>query len=315
MNALPELPNPLKPGSGRIVGENIASAEYQRQVVPRGHKDFVQSRGELHTGAKNWHKWVNGYKEEESTTAQEWGTNLENLLFYPEQKDRFVLPPETYVNSKKQTADWTWQSKTCREWRKEQEEAGKTVVDRDDWTRLNNAIKFFWACAETREFVNCSKRQVMAEATYEDRETGVIVPLKVLIDLVPDRNHPEYHDDLGDLKTATNSDPFVWAREIHKWGYHWQAALYLDVWNIATGEGRTTFRHPVCESPPPWETTPYYLDSDFVTLGRMQYTDALKSYSKCLATGKWPGYADPESNEVYRGWRKISCEPWMVNRS
>lgn len=312
MNALPEIKNPL--ASARVVVENMSQEEYRHQLVERGHPDYVMSRGELRNFRRNPHKWLCGYSEKD-TDATDWGSDFEELVMYPERQENvFVLPPDNYTNSKGVSEEWTWRSSTCRKWRTEQEKAGKRVIDPDTWTQLHNALKFFWANAEIREFVKLCKKQVMVEARYEDKETGLAIPLKCLIDLVPPADHPVFSHELADLKTGTNGEPFTWRRDIFKYWLHVQAALYLDAWNKATGEERTGFRHPMSESGPPWECTPYALTADYITLGRMTYIEALKDYAKCLKTGHWPGYLSDPNVQVIDGWGYIGPEPWMVNR-
>lgn len=339
MNALPEIKNPL--ASARVVGENISQEEYRTQLVERGHPDFVMSRGELHLASINLHKWVNGWTEAE-TNAMLWGDIMDVSILTPDEvKDRFAVSPATYTatlmecprcHSKTDSKScakckcdrvpiqvekpWNLNATECAKWKEEQ--GDKQIVDAETWQQSQNALKFFWANPWCREFVECSKRQVMVEAKYHDKDTDLTIPLKCLIDLVPPSDHPKFSSDLGDFKTSRNSEPHSWQGDIFKSWYHVQAALYLDAWNKATGQERTTFRHPVCESPPPWETTPMALDQDYITLGRMQYIDALKRYAQALKTGFWPGYANDDNGRMHGklidGWLFIGPAPWMVNR-
>lgn len=313
MSALPELPNPLT--AGRIVGSDIDAAEYRHQVVERGHKDYIMGRTDLLDFARCPHKWLMGYESEE-TDATEWGQLFEQLVMYPEAAEfRFAVCPETYPDSKTgEPKPWTFAANFCKEWKKEQ--GKKIIVKAETWTQAQNATKFFWARPQLANLVNCSKKQVMVEAAYGDKETGIVVHVRGLLDFVPDKASEEFGQCLADLKTTRNAEPFSWARDVFQYGLHVQGALYLDLYNCAMkNESRIDFRHLISESGPPWEPAARILSQDFITLGRMRYIDALKRYCACLKSGIWPGYDTAEAGMFYKGWLITEAESWMINRT
>lgn len=311
MTALPEIKNPLL--DGRVVQADADYTEYSHQVVERGKRQYVMGRSDLMDFARCPHKWLMGYASEE-TDATEWGQLFEQLIMYPDHfEQRFAVCPETYPDSKtKEPKPWTFAANFCKEWREQNK--GKTIIKADTETQARNAVKFFNGKPALRELVRCSKKQVWLEGKYEDKATEIIVPLHGLIDLAPDKEHEEFGCSLADLKTTKDADPFSWARDVHRYGLHVQAALYLDLWNAATGEGRIDFRHAISESGPPWETACRVLSQDFITLGRMRYIEALERYCQCLKSGDWPGYDTPEKGTVWQGWLITEPESWMVGR-
>lgn len=308
---LPDLPNPLR--NGVVNGDNIELEEYRHQLVERGHPDFVMGRSDLMDFAACPHKWRCGY-ESDDTEATEWGTFFECLVMWgAATEDRFAICPETYPDTKTgEPKPWTFAAKFCKEWREAQ--GNKQIVKAETWTQAQNAVKFFYGNRNLAALVGCSKKQVMVEARYTDKETGLIIPIHGLIDFVPDKGNEEFGCGLADLKTTRSAVPFTWGRDVFTRGYHVQAALYLDLWNAATREGRTDFRHAVSESGPPWETACRVLSQDFVTLGRMQYIEALKRYAACLKTDTWPGYDTEAAGTCWQGWLVTEPEPWMVSR-
>jgi exodeoxyribonuclease VIII len=141
----------------------------------------------------------------------------------------------------------------------------------------------------------------MCVSEYRDAETGIVVPVKILVDLAPRPETFMWGCCLGDLKTCQNAGK-SWARKVFELSYHVQAAFYLDVWEAATGEKRTEFFHVVQESFPPWEPARKILSAEFIELGRWRYQEALNRYAKCLSAGEWPGY----------GQDIVQPEPWML---
>lgn len=310
MNEIPELPNPLI--MGKICGENISPDVYHRQSVERGHPDYMMGRSELDAFNTCAAKWRAGWTPKESD-ATEWGSAFDCLILTPgELPNRFAVCPETYPDTKtKEPKPWTFQANFCKEWREKQGQ--KTILKADTFNELTAATNSLLADKVSAAFVSCSRKQVMVTALYPDKDTGLTVPVKALIDLVPDAKHEEFGKSLGDLKTATCAAPRVWAREVEKYRLHWQAALYLDAYTSATGEDRLDFRHIIVESDPPYQTARRMLSPDFIALGRMGYVTALKRYCQCLKTGVWPDY-EVAPSVVIQGWSVTQLEAYMVNR-
>jgi hypothetical protein len=123
--------------------------------------------------------------------------------------------------------------------------------------------------------------------------------------MVPDANVTAFAKCLVDLKTAASADPSQWGREVRRWKYDWQAALYLDLYTKATGEDRTDFLHVVVENEWPYATGKMLLSQEFIELARAEYLDALKTYAFCLARKEWPGYSAGQ-------WTIVQPEPWMM---
>lgn len=308
---LPEIENPLT--DGKIVGADMSYEDYSHQTVERGKPEYVMGRSDLLDFSRCPHKWLMGYQSED-TKATEWGQLFEQLVMYPDAAEkRFAVCPETYPDSKTgEPKPWTFAANFCKEWKAKNN--GKTIVKAETWMQAQNAVKFFFGRPELAALVQCSKKQVMVEAKYQDKETGISVPIRALVDFAPDHGHEEYGGSLSDLKTTRSAEPFSWTRDVFSFGLHVQAAVYLDCWNSATDEGRMDFRHAISESGPPWETACRLLSQDFITLGRMRYIEALKRYCDCLKTGNWYGYDNANNGFCWRGWLITEPEAWMVNK-
>lgn len=298
---------------------NVNPNDYHRMGndVPRGDRRKIMSRGELVNFSKCPAKWVRNAVTEE-TDCMAWGSLVDCLKLTPERFEMdYAVCPETYPakGAKKddpvENKPWIKSANFCKTWEKEQEAAGKTVVKSDDVTEARQAVARLEQDARIMALLKDGQKQVQACCEYHDEETGIVVPLKILLDLVP---AAPFDNWLADLKTTDDASPQKWVKHIFNFGLHKQAAMYLDVWNCATGGSRNQWAHIVQESSFPFEPARRMLDVEFIGMGKAAYLNALEGYCQCLATGRWPGYDDEEglNDPIVDGWRVCSPEPWMI---
>ena len=202
---------------------------------------------------------------------------------------------------------WDRNSSYCAEW--EDNQAPKKCIKATLFGPACDAVRVLQAHLEVKGIREASQTQVMATASYFDEETGVTVPLKILIDLLPAVDSI-WGKALCDLKTSDSGAMKPWRSKVNKFHYDAQAALYLDVWTLANGEDRTDFLHIVQESYAPYQTELRMMSAEFIEIGRAKYQAALKKYCQCLSTHAWPGYEG--SHLDWRGWQLTEPEPWMV---
>jgi len=119
---------------------------------------------------------------------------------------------------------------------------------------------------------------------WMDRETSV--ELKARADMLLDDGV------IVDLKTAADASPRGFAAACARFGYHVQAAMYLD----AFGEDKyTRFAFVACETKPPFACGVYWLDEASIELGRQQYRHALEMLRVYREAISWPiGYGEQE---------------------
>lgn len=302
-------PNPLT--NGKIVAKNYDSRLYRLNIGKRGDASFVMSRSELVEFAKCPSRWVKGYKEnEDGTDSTEWGSLIDCLLFEPSRfKERFAIKPATYTNEKGEEKPWSGNSNKCKEWLNENSDKVCISLHTYD-SALIAANRLLNDKSLTPIFRN-SEFQVCATAEYHDKETGIIVPIKALIDIVPGG---ELSKSLIDFKTSLSACPTRWPRLLFQRGYHIQGAVFLDVYTAATGEDRCEFRHLVQENFPPYEISKPILGDEFVSMGRAFYTQALRRYARCLATGNWETY-DEMHRDSLSGWSLVQPEAYMLSEA
>jgi exodeoxyribonuclease VIII len=226
----------------------------------------------------------------------EFGSLLDCLLLQPGRfEEYYKTAPETYQNSKGQTAPWTWKSSTCREWREEQEAAGNLVCTEEKLGEAHAARMALLSHPDlgeqTKAMLAHSAKQVFVIAEYHDEATGIVVPVKCLTDIVPNADDPDFGRSLLDFKTAKSAAPLAWFYAVRDCGYHIQGAINMDCHNAVPGGDRQDFRHLIVENFAPWEPARRMLAIEFLTVGRMWYLNGLKLYCQCMKSGKWPSYA------------------------
>jgi hypothetical protein len=307
-----EIENPLT--NGKLVALGYDSRLYHQHEFARGHSRYVMSRGELVKFDECPARWLAGGEDEddEDTEALTWGSLVDCSLLERERlAERFEVKPETYPHEDGSVRPWNGNSTWCKKW--EAEHKGKTLVKAQKMRDVNFATARLMRDSGIKALLHCSKYQVYVTADYVDRQTGTVIPIKVLIDLVPHKDHEEFGKALGDFKTARDAGHEHWEKEIFKRSYHVQAALYIDAYVAATGEDRTEFRHAIQENVRPYQTARRILSIEFVNLGRAFYLRALRRYARCLETGVWPDYETDNAHQ-YRGWSFAEAHPWMAGK-
>lgn len=106
------------------------------------------------------------------------------------------------------------------------------------------------------------------------------------------RCRPDYDNgySLVDVKSTENASPDAFTGSGFKYGYHQQAAFYLDVYEWATGRRSPAFFFVAVEKEPPYAVKVFEASPSFISRGREAYRGALDLYAECLANDRWPAY-------------------------
>lgn len=159
---------------------------------------------------------------------------------------------------------------------------GKTILKADE-----HATVIGMAQAITAHPIHKALGRGKAEQTivWRDADTGVwlrcrpdFLPTKPI--LVPD------------YKTTQSAHPDDFGRDVVNYGYHQQAALYLDGIEALFGHAERQFYFIAQEKTPPYIVQPFALDQESIDWGRRLNRKAIRTFAKCLETGVWPAYAD-----------------------
>jgi hypothetical protein len=302
----------MKFHNAKIIGTEIDPTVYHRQEAKRGSPEFIMSRGALMEFLNCPSRWLNGYEGEDSK-ATDWGSLIDTLALSPERfGELYSVAPEHYPDKKTgEPKPWNWNATFCDEWRSAQ--GNRTVIKSVERSRADAAIESLHRDKAIAELIAHSTTQVFVMAEYHDADTKLVVPLKALVDLVPEANHPTFGKALADFKTAATANPSAWPRTVFQRGYDTQAALYIDLYVAATGEERIEWLHAIQESFPPYQTGRRLLSQEFIEIGRAKYQRALKLYCHCLKNDFWPGY-DDVGDMIMPGWKLTEPEAWMVTK-
>lgn len=305
---------------GQVIGSNVTPEKYRANEGKRGTKEFVMSRSSLADFIECPSKWRDGH-ESKDTDATTWGTLMDTLVLAPKQfHERYAVYPETYPFSTTENKPWNNNAKYCRDWKATQpgktfiwaEKIGSDGSPDEEKISLANAYRAkerLLAQKDIVELIACSEKQVMVVSEYRDKATGIVVPFKIMLDLVPDVQHPDYGKVLADLKTARNASEREFTKAVHKGAYDLQGALYSAIYVATTGEDRTDFTFVVQENTPPYQPEIWGLPEDWKVDALSEAIDALKFYCWCLAHDEWPGYH--QTTRIAK-WGMLSREAWML---
>jgi hypothetical protein len=189
-----------------------------------------------------------------------------------------ILEPETPLTDIAAISPYAdFRTKAAQEWKADQREMGRMIATDDDIRAASGCEQVFSEDYAQRFGVGY-KSEVAVFATIGATQ------IKGMIDLVPDGL-----DLLVDLKTTARIGSL---REITNTiisrGYHWQAALYLDLWNAATGEKRNRFVICFIEVTEPYESAWVEVSPALLEAGRAGYMNALAKWQSCVAVDVWP---------------------------
>ena len=90
---------------------------------------------------------------------------------------------------------------------------------------------------------------------------------------------------ISDVKTCQDNSPEAFKRDVYKWGYHLQAAFYMDVLGIEN------FRFIAVTTSFPHTVEVYSLDEKTIEFGRNAWKQAFENWKQYINTGIMPGYS------------------------
>lgn len=96
---------------------------------------------------------------------------------------------------------------------------------------------------------------------------------------------------LADYKTTVSADPRAIARSVERFGYHQQAAWYLEGARALGLCENPAFLFIFQEKTPPYLVTVCELSFEALTIGDALNRRAAEIYRDCQEAGAWPGYS------------------------
>ena len=245
---------------------NLGKAYYLRSANPRNLEAPV-SKSLLWDFNESPYKWRHS-SSKEVTKAMDLGTLIHSAILEPEMPLADIAAISPYAD---------FRTKAAQEWKADQREMGRMIATEDDIRAASGCEQVFSEDYAQRFGVGY-KSEVAIFATIGATQ------IKGMIDLVPDSL-----DLLVDLKTTARIGSL---REITNTiisrGYHWQAALYLDLWNAASLAWRERFVICFIEVTEPYESAWVEVSPALIEAGRAGYMNALAKWQSCVAIDVWP---------------------------
>ncbi len=240
-----------------------------------------QTNEEYHAGegaskSKLWTAWKRTphharYGKKKETAALDVGKAAHIAILEPELLDASVTcgPADRRGNKWKEAQDFA-------------NAAGTLLLTEGDYETML-VIRDLAATVPEVEIMQRGNKMVETSAYHVDEKTGLL--LKTRPDI--------YNADLGiigDVKNMADASPEAFKRDVGKYGYHMQHAVYSDVWTKGAGMPVDGFFFIVFEKSDPPMVACYELTPSAIAEGYAQYRAAVELWAECEAKNEWPGY-------------------------
>jgi hypothetical protein len=165
--------------------------------------------------------------------------------------------------------------------------------------------------ADTVEELQLIRKGALIERSCyaQDEEHGVTIKCR------PDVCNPSL-GIMGDIKNMADISDDAWSRDIGKWGFHVQDAMYRDVWNKGSGTEPIEAFFFICFSKTePVEVICRELEPVDIEEGFKAYRAALALAAECHKRQEWPG----QPKGVQRGVkmrdrdRRFTPSQWKID--
>ncbi|MBY4571219.1 hypothetical protein ACN95_14460 [Gordonia sihwensis] len=176
-----------------------------------------------------------------------------------------------------------WRTKAAREKRDAAREAGEVPVLEKEWRRAERVVESFRLHETAAGLISGGAPEV--SLYWADSWSGVRCRGRV------DYLRP---DVAVDVKTTQDADPRKFAKSVAEYGYHAQAAWYMDGLTEC-GVTVTDFVFVVVSVVAPHLVSVCRLSDAAIDRGRELNRVALERFAVCELTGEWPGHG----NEIH----------------
>jgi hypothetical protein len=172
------------------------------------------------------------------------------------------------------------------------ENVGKTPLKPREMRAIQEMVA---TCKDYKVLANIMDGAERELAAYAMSPMGVLLKTKADVARRDDRI-------ICDFKTCQDADEDSFAGEITRSKYHWQAAMYLDVFSAASGKKFETFLWIAIEKAPPYKIEIHSADEKTLAEGRKKYLQHVERFAQCQASGVWPAHSGVIKPITIRPW-------------
>ena len=177
----------------------------------------------------------------------------------------------------------SWRTKAAQEARAEARAAGKVPLLPDQYAVIQAMADRLSEHRLAMELLSRGDPEVSLFAT--DPTTGV--PIRGRLDWLSPAIATDY-------KTTRELTPDAFKRTCATFGYHMQAAWYLDLLELV-GQPREAFAFIVQAKEPPYDVFVTDLTGRAIDRGRELNARAIERFRDCTASGQWPPAVSPSA--------------------
>lgn len=197
----------------------------------------------------------------------------------------------------------SWRTKAAQQARDAAHAEGKTPLLPHDFQVVMAMVKALREHPVARALFGLGSGRPEQSLFWRDQETGIMC--RARLDWLR-HNDSNRRLIVPDYKTAASAAPERFERALHDYGYHRQAAWYMDGVKALDLTDNPAFVFVVQEKTPPYLVSVFEPDALALEAARHYNRQARLVYAQCQASGRWPGYSD----EV----ELISLPPWAQTK-
>jgi hypothetical protein len=267
--------HPLWRGPGIYSADELSLEAYHADVVPGGSLSSSGARSLLTPGCPEQFDYDRRHPQPHKT-AFEFGTAAHKLIL-GEGPDLVMVDVDD------------WRTKDARAQAAEARERGAIPLKRDDYEQVHAMADALRRNRFAAAAFDPAGGQPEQSIYWTDPLTKVIC-----------RARPDWLPNPGsgrlivpDYKTARDVSREGIAKAITAYGYHCQAAWYLEAARAAgLADERAVFVLVFQQKTPPYTVTPAQVDVLDLRIGHAKNQVARDIYRECTESGRWPGHVD-----------------------
>lgn len=217
-----------------------------------------------------------------------------------------ILEPERFAQTYRPGPEGDGRTKAVKDGMEAIRREGFVPLKPADFECCEQSRKSAWANRAIREVLTRATHRELsmvwdhAFAAYPDQEEQDVLRCKGRLDVLSAGGF------VVDVKRTKSAQPHAFTTSIGSYGYHRQAAMYLDGL-AALGMPQTHYLILAIESTAPYEAALYRIEDEAIEAGRVELHDLMSRYFECQERGEWPAY--PETIQT------IGLPRWAYERA